>query len=179
MTGLQLSISIGALVVLGAMLWLILARDRLGPLNAASWLVVLGALVILPEHPQFPLSYGVPFTDASPDAADLVMSPHARVHFVLAGVYAALGLALLCVIARISLRQGQRLGWFTALAALVLGTGTELLAGSLWFQHGAPWYVPFMSQVKGFGWEWLDLYPLAWLAALLIAYRPVFTTPRR
>ena len=30
-----------------------------------------------------------------------------------------------------------------------------------------------------FGWEWLDLYPLAWLAALVIAYRPVFTTPRR
>src|SRR5262252_8557076 len=53
MEALKLSISIGAAVVLGAILLLIVLRNRLGVLNTASWLVILGAVVILPEHPQF------------------------------------------------------------------------------------------------------------------------------
>ena len=174
MDGLKLSITIAGLIVFGAMLLLVLARHRLGALDTASWLVVLGAIVVLPEHPQFAVSFAVPFTGAAPDAADLVLSPHARLHFVLAGVYAAIGLGLLCVVARTLLLQGQPAGWFTVLGALAIGAGSELVAGGLWFQHGAPWYALISGQVTGFGWEWLDIYPLAWAAALIIAYRPIF-----
>jgi hypothetical protein len=169
MEPLHLSISIGALVVLGVMLALIAARHRLGALNAASWLVVLGAVVILPEHPQFAISL----------AEDPVISAHAHVHFVMAGVYAAIGLGLLCLIARTQLMEGRAAGWFAILAALAVGASAEIATGALWFQHGAPWYGVSSSAVLGFGWEWLDLYMVAWSAALLIAYRPIFAASPR
>jgi len=171
MEALKLSISIGAAVVLGAILLLIVLRNRLGVLNTASWLVILGAVVILPEHPQFAVSFAVPFTAAAPDAVGLVLIPHAQVHFAAAGVYAAIGLALLCVIARTLLLQAQPVAWFTILATLLVGTTSELLFGALWFPHGAPW---FAANPASFGWEWLYLYPVAWLAALFISYRPIF-----
>ena len=174
MDSLQLSTTIGGIVALGAVALLVLIRERLGPLNTASWLVVLGAVIMLPEHPQFAITFGVPFTGVTPEAVELNLTPHARLHFVMAGVYSAICVALVCVIARTLLRRGEPAGWFAVLAALALGAGSELLAGGLWFQHGAPWYGLFMGHIQGFGWQWLYAYPLAWLAALIIAYRPVF-----
>jgi hypothetical protein len=178
MNELQLSIRIGALVLGGAILSLVLLRNRLGLLNSASWLVILGAVAIMPEHPQFALTFATQL-GVEPDVAARVLTPHARVHFAPAGVYALIGLGLLCVVAHTLLRRGERAGWFAVLAALVLGTASEVLAGSVWFQHGAPWLPPTDGVVRGFGWEWLYLYPVAWLAALVIAYRPIFTRHAR
>ena len=115
------------------------ARRRLGALNAASWLVILGALALMTEHPQFAIAYSAGFADDL-RTHPMPLLPHARIHFFMAGVYALVGLVLLCTIARTSLREGRRAGWYAILFALVAGGAADLVTGALWFGHGSPLY---------------------------------------
>lgn len=162
---------IGGVIAFAVILALFLTRNRLGRLNAASWLVVLGALVIVAEHAQFAISYSVPFiTNEGP----MPLLPHARLHFFMAGVYTFIGMVLLCVLARTLLREGRRSGWYALLFALIVGVGFDLGMGGLWFQHGSPLYEVFGEPIQGFGWEVLYAYPVAWITALVISYRPIF-----
>lgn len=100
---------------------LIVYRERLGVLNASSWLVIWGSVVLLGEHPQFTLTYTA--SCVWPEAKQLVLIPHARIHFFMAGIYAIIGIILLVVIARTLLREGQRAGWYALLFAVVVGGG--------------------------------------------------------
>jgi hypothetical protein len=136
MDSLIVSTTIAGMVALGAVVALVLVRNRLGPLNTASWLVVLGAVIMLPEHPQFALVFGVPFPSVAPEADQLILTPHARLHFVMAGVYSAIGLGLLCVLARTLLRRGAPAGWFAVLAVLVVGAGSDVVAEPRGFSTG-------------------------------------------
>src|SRR5262245_55581722 len=136
---LALSIQIGAAVALGVVVGLVAARRRLGALNAASWLVVLGALALATEHPQFAISFSVGVADEL-RIHPMPLLPHARTHFFMAGVYALIGLILLCTIARTSLREGRRAGWYAILFALLVGGASDLVSGALWFGHGSPLY---------------------------------------
>ena len=162
----QISAIVGLLVVAA----LIVFRKRLGVLNAASWLVIWGSVVLVGEHPQFTLAYaaGVIY----PEAKQLVLIPHARIHFFMAGIYAIIGLILLGVIARTLLKEGRRAGWYALLFAVVIGGGIDLVMGGRWYQHGSPLY--FMERPLGFGWEFLYVYLVAWVAALMLSYKPIF-----
>ncbi len=162
---------IGGVLALAVILALLVARNRLGRLNAASWLVVLGALVIASEHAQFAISYTVPFITTE---GLMRLLPHARLHFFMAGIYTIIGLVLLCVIARTLLKEGRRSGWYALLFALIAGGGSDLVMGGLWFQHGSPLYQVLGEPVQGFGWEFLYAYPVAWITALVISYKPIF-----
>ena len=159
-----------ALVGLLVVAALIIFRKRLGVLNAASWLVIWGSVVLFSEHPQFTLTYvaGVIW----PEAQQLVLIPHARIHFFMAGIYAILGLVLLGVIARTLLREGRRAGWYALLFAIVVGGGIDLVMGGFWYQHGSPLYL--MEEPLGFGWQFFYVYLVAWIAALVLAYQPIF-----
>jgi hypothetical protein len=158
---------VGLLVVAA----LIVFRKRIGVLNAASWLVIWGAVVLFSEHPQFTLAYA---TGAIyPEAKQLVLIPHARIHFFMAGIYAIIGIVLLGVIARTLLKEGRRAGWYALLFAVVAGGGIDLVMGGFWYQHGSPLY--FMEEPLGFGWEFLYVYLVAWVAALVLSYKPIFT----
>jgi hypothetical protein len=170
---LQLSIQIGAVVALAVVVVIVAARRRLGELNAASWLVIWGALILLTEHPQFAIAYAVGFADELL-THPMTLTPHARIHFFMAGIYTIIGLVLLCVIARTLLREGRRAGWYSVLFALILGAGSDLVIGAQWFQHGSPLYRQFGIQPIGFGWEFLYVYFAAWIAALVISYKSVF-----
>src|SRR5262245_1839861 len=173
---LQWSIQLGAAVALGVVVMLIRARRRLGALNAASWLVILGALALATEHPQFALSFSAPFTGIADELRihPMPLLPHARTHFFMAGVYALIGLVLLATIACTLLREGRRAGWYAVLFALLIGGAADLITGALWFGHGSPLYRLLGGQVLGFGWEFLYVYFVAWIAALVIAYQPIF-----
>src|SRR5262245_46237517 len=173
---LQLSIQLGAAVALGVAVVLVRARRRLGALNAASWLVVLGALVLASEHPQFALSFSAPFPGIADELRShpMALLPHARMHFFMAGVYALIGLVALCIIAHTSLREGRPSGWYAVFFALIAGGSSDLVTGALWFGHGSPLYRLLGGQVLGFGWEFLYVYFVAWIAALVISYRPIF-----
>ena len=173
---LQLSIQIGAVVFLAIIVIIVAARRRLGELNAASWLVIWGALILLTEHPQFAIAYSVGFADELL-THPMTVTPHARTHFFMAGIYAIIGLVLLCVIARTLLREGRRVGWYSLLFALILGAGSDIAIGALgtqWSQHGSPLYGLFGIKPIGFGWEFLYVYFVAWIAALVISYKPIF-----
>ena len=162
---------IAGALALAVILALFLARNRLGRLHAASWLVVLGALVIVVEHAQFAISYTVPFITTE---GPMRLLPHARLHFFMAGIYTLIGLVLLCAIAWTLLKEGRRSGWYALLFALLVGGGFDLVMGGLWFQHGSPLYQVFGEPIQGFGWEFLYAYPVAWITALLISYQPIF-----
>ena len=173
---LQLSIQLGAAIALGVVVVLVHARRRLGALNAASWLVILGALVLASEHPQFALSFSAPFPGIADElrAHPMPLMPHARTHFFMAGVYALVGLGLLCIIARTLLREGRRAGWYAVFFALIVGGAADLASGALWFGHGSPLYRLLGGQMLGFGWEFLYVYFVAWIAALVISYQSIF-----
>jgi hypothetical protein len=163
----QDSTLITGVIALVVILALVLARNRLGRLNTASWLVILGALVMVSEHGQFALSFTL-----APGPMHLV--PHARLHFFMAGIYTIIGAVLLGVIARTLLKEGRRSGWYALLFALLVGTGFDLVMQGWWYQHGSPLYQLFGLPGQGFGWEFLYSYPVAWITALVISYKPIF-----
>ncbi len=158
---------IAGVMVFAVILALFLARTRLGRVNAASWLVGVGALVIANEHGQFALSFTI-----APGPMNLM--PHARLHFFMAGIYTLIGMVLLCVIARTLLKEGRRSGWYALLFAFVVGVGCDLVIGAFWFQHGSPLSQWLNMPAQGFGWELLSAYPVAWITALVISYKPIF-----
>lgn len=100
--------------------------------------------------------------------------PHARTHFFEAGIYTLIGLVMLCTLARTLLHKARRAGWFALLFALVCGAAIDLAIGGQWFQHESMIYHLYGMRVAGFGWEFLYLYIIAWGAALMLSYRPVF-----
>ena len=96
----------------------------------------------------------------------------------MAGVYTLIGLVVIGVVARTLLREGRRAGWLIVLGALVVGGGLDLILGGIWFTHGSPLYTPFDIQGDGFlGWPFLYNYLFAWVAALVISYRPNSARP--
>lgn len=137
---LQLSIQLGAAIALGVIIVLVAARRRLGALNAASWLVIWGAIILATEHPLFAIAFSLPLEGIADELRThpMPLLPHARTHFFMAGIYTIVGLVLLGVIARTLLREGRRAGWYAVLFALVLGAGSEIAIGAQWFQHGSP-----------------------------------------
>jgi hypothetical protein len=141
---------------------LILARKRLGALRAASWLVIWGVVVALGEHAMWAMRLAI---------HEGWLNPHSRVHYFMAGVYAAIGGVLLGMIARTLLREGRRAGWFAVLFALLVGGTLELVMNGptgLLFQHGFSTTGSLPEGMALFG------YPFAWLAALVIAFKPIF-----
>ncbi len=86
--------------------------------------------------------------------------PHATVHYFMAGVYTAVAGVLVSVIAVTLLRERRLSGWFAILFALLVGGSLELTmngpSGVLYHHIGLYGYV------------------VAWLAALVIAFRPTF-----
>jgi hypothetical protein len=141
---------------------LILSRKRLGALSAASWLVIWGVVVALGEHAMWAMRLAL---------HEGWLNPHSRVHYFMAGVYAAIGGALLGLVARTLLREGRRAGWFAVLFALLVGGTLEVVMNGptgLLFQHG---FSTTQSAPEGMA---LFGYPFAWLAALIIAFEPIF-----
>lgn len=175
---LQLILALAGIVGLALVLALIFSRRRLGALNAASWLVIWGAIILMTEHPLFAIAFSAPIPSIADELQQTPMSllPHARTHFFMAGIYTLIGLSLLCLIARTLLREGRRAGWYSVLFALLVGGLSELFIGAQWFQHGSPLYRLSGVQPIGFGWQFLYVYFAAWLAALVISYKPIFAT---
>ena len=164
----QQSTWIFGLIGLAIVVALFLARNRMGKLNAASWLVIFGVIVLVAEHPQFAITRALPLVENN--------DQHARIHLVMTVTYALIGLVLFGVIARTLLRGARKAGWYAVLFALIAGGGSDLVFGGFWFQHGSPIFQIFgIERAPGYGWEFLYLYIVAWIAALAISYRPIFT----
>ena len=154
---------------------LVVMRKRIGELNAAFWLVVLGAVILLAEHPQFAIAYGA--QKIYPESQELVLLPHARIHFIMAGIYAIIALGLLVWVGHTFLRAGSKRAWYMLLAALLIGGGLDLFLGGSLYQHGSPLYALLgIQEQQGFGWQFLYVYVVAWASALAVSYRPIFAT---
>src|SRR2546425_9676291 len=108
----QLGALVGAVISLAIVVALIGFRKRLGALNAASWLVIWGAVVISGEHPFFAILYSLGLLS---NEGQMNLLPHAQVHFFMAGISTILGLFLLSMISRTMLRGGRGAGWDSVL----------------------------------------------------------------
>ena len=148
---------------------LLALRRRLGDLNAASWLVIWGAFIAAGEHGGWAIADALQVPGFS-DQGGLATNAHTRVHAFMAGIYTILSAVLLVVIARTLLQARRRVGWWALFVALVVGGGLEILfngPSGILFQHG----FPPRSRPEG---VYIYAYIVAWLAALVITYRPVF-----
>jgi hypothetical protein len=139
-------------VIIAPTLVLLALRRRIGPLNTACGLVIWGALAACGEHGTWAMRLAIHEREWS--------EPHATVHYFMAGVYTTVAGVLLAVIALTLLREGRASGWFAVLFALLSGGSLELAANG----------------PSGFLYNHIGLYGyvLAWLAALVLAYTPIF-----
>ncbi len=162
---------IGGLIGLAIIIALLAFQQRIGKLRTAAWLVTLGTVVLL-EHPFFSI---LPALQLFFPEGNAVIHPHARLHWLMAGVYSLIALALILFIAWDGLQQGRRTAWYALLGALIIGGGSELLAGRFLYQHGSPiWLLFGVREPIGFGWDALYLYIVSWTAALVVSFRPIF-----
>lgn len=143
-------------VILAPTFALLLFRRRIGLMNTAAALVIWGALAACGEHASWAMRLAIHERAWS--------EPHATVHYFMAGVYAAIAGVLLTVIALTLLREGRRSGWLTLLFVTLVGGGLELVI------NGPTGYLYHHVGLYG--------YPVAWLAALAIAYTPTFSPSR-
>ena len=125
-------------------------------MNAATGLVIWGALIACGEHGTWAMYLAIHERSWT--------NPHATVHYFMGGVYAAIAGVLLSVIALTLFRGGRPSGWFAVLFALLVGGSLELA------MNGPTGYLYHHIGLPG--------YPLAWAAALVIAYKPTFVGPR-
>jgi FtsH-binding integral membrane protein len=143
-------------VILAPTAALLCARRRIGTMNTAAALVIWGALVASGEHGGWAMRLAI--------HERAWTEPHATVHYFMAGVYAALAGFLLSLIALTLFRERRRSGWLAVLLVTVVGGGLELAmngpTGHLYHHIG------------------LYAYVAAWLAALVLAYEPTFSSPR-
>ncbi|MEE9286513.1 MAG: hypothetical protein V3W33_00385 [Gammaproteobacteria bacterium] len=156
--------AIGGAIVAIAILFIALFSQRVGQLRAAGWLVTIGAVVVVMEHGGMTIL----------DAGNLLGKSHSRLHFFMAGIFTIIAMVLLVVVATTLLREARREGWYALLFALLVGGTFELVMGASWYPKGMPLFRLAGLSVSGWGWQWLYLYFLAWGAALVISYRPVF-----
>ena len=145
------------IVILTPTIAFIAFRRSIGVMNAAAGLVIWGALTACGEHGYWAMRHAI--------EERLFANPHSTVHYFMAGVYAAIAGILLSVIALTLFREGRRSGWFAVLFALLVGGGLELV------MNGPTGYLYHHIGLYG--------YPLAWAAALVIAYKPTFIGPRQ
>jgi len=152
-------------------------QNQIGKLRTAALLVTFGT-VGLWEHPGFSIIFALKLGDVVPEAYELLLTPHASQHFFMAAIYTLIALALILFITWDGLLRGHRSAWYAILGVLLVGGGAELLAGAFIFQMGFPIYALFGIPVRGFGWQFLYLYLLAWPCALAISFHPIFGASR-
>jgi hypothetical protein len=163
-----------SLIIDSAIIIALLAfQKQIGKLRTAALLVTFGT-VGLWEHPGFSIIFALKLGGVVPDAYELILTRHASQHFFMAAIYTLIALALILFIAWDGLLHGRRSAWYALLGVLLVGGGAELLAGAFIFQMGAPFYALFGIPVRGFGWQSLYLYLIAWPCALVLSFRPIF-----
>jgi len=160
------------IIVLAIIIALLVFQKQIGKLRTAALLVTIGTVGLL-EHPGFSIIFALRL-DVVPEASQLVLTSHSKLHFFMAGVYSLITLGLILFIAWTGLLQGRRSAWYAILGVLLVGGGVELLAGAFIFQHGSPIYAPFGIPINGFGWQFLYMYLITWPGALVVSFRPIF-----
>jgi hypothetical protein len=159
-----------------AVVVLVAAAPRLGRLEAASWLFVIGAFLMASEDAVLPFEFAIATPAMDTDGLRGLVRPHVIVHLLSAGAWTVAAAVLSGWIARTALRRGERWAWWALLVGFLIGAGTDLTAASLVFAHGAP--LPVTATAGGFGWQPIAVYLAAWCAALAVAYPAVFRPAR-
>ena len=150
--------------------FLLAALPRLGRLEVASWLTVLGIGLLMIEEPLLTFWFALADSRTEIDGiADLVTS-QAQAHVFVASAWAIAWAGVLIWVARARLRRHERWSWFVLLVGLVVAGGSELLTSLLVFSRGLP--LPTSGGVAGsagLGWQPVAVGLLAWSLGLALA----------
>lgn len=140
-----------------AIAFVLVFRRRIAKLSAATRLVYWGLLIVVMEHGTFGLGrFG-----------GHALHTHSGFHFQMLATYGLAAFALVAVVVAPLIRAGHRTGWFGLLVVVVISVGGEIATAFVTTPHGVP---------PDF-WSWglfLWGYPVAWTAALVLAFRPTF-----
>lgn len=175
---------LSTIVALWAVPWavavagLVAAARRLGRLESASWLVVVAAFLMVSEDAS--LAFWLAFADTrmDPQGVAEVVHPHVRGHMFAAAAWTVVAGVLCGWIARTALRRGERWAWWALLVAFLVGGGTDVVVAFTVFSHGLA--LPTASgRVGGFGWQPIAVFLVAWIAGLVLSYRPIFGRGKR
>ncbi|MDX1450162.1 MAG: hypothetical protein R3246_13995 [Acidimicrobiia bacterium] len=146
-----------AVSVLPVVVVLFLLRSRrVTSLEAGAVLVLWGLVIVVAEHVGFGVREFGGFDARS----------HDGLHFQMLAVYGVAGLALGAGVVVPLLRRGDALGWWGLLVLVVIGVGGELATAVVTTPHGMP---PRFWTAGWFLWG----YPVAWVVALVVSYRPI------
>ena len=110
---------------------IVLSRRMLGPLRAASGLVIYGVVIAMGEHAMWAIRLSW--------HERRWLNPHSDVHYFMAGAYAAIGGVVLSVVGCTLLREGRRSGWYVLLLACLAGGSLEVVMNGptgMFFRHG-------------------------------------------
>jgi hypothetical protein len=157
---------------------LTVAARRFGRLRAASWLVVLGVVVLVLEEPAITGWLAVAGPAADPDGTSGLITPMARAHDLDAALFGVAAAGLLVRVALTALRRGESwarhlLGW-----GLLVVTATEAVSVALVYSRGLPLPGPGGTAGRaGFGWQPVAVGLLAWATGLWLA-RPARSAGR-
>lgn len=132
-------------------------RRRVARLNAAAVLVLWGLLIVAMEHGWWGhFEFG---------GGDLL--GHTGFHFQMLAAYGLAAFTLVGVVVAPLIRRGDAVGWFGLIVLVVVGVGAEVATAAVTTPHGVP---PRFWIVGLFLWG----YPVAWGAALVLSFRPIF-----
>ncbi|MGB8360006.1 MAG: hypothetical protein WCE80_01240 [Acidimicrobiia bacterium] len=149
--GLAISLAPAAIAIV------LVYRRRTTELTAATGLVYWGILIVVMEHGTFGLDrFG-----------GHALRTHTGFHFQMLATYGLVAFALVAVVVAPLIREGHRMGWLGLLVVVVIGVGGEIPTAFVTTPHGVP---PRF-------WSWglfLWGYPMAWVAALVLSFRPIF-----
>lgn len=155
---------------------LFVVAGRLGRARSASWLIVLGLVMIAVEEPLLTAFWATSQSSADRDGmADLITAP-ASAHVIDAAVLAAAFLVLLGWVALTRLRRGEPAAWWILVAGWLVVAATVATTAVTVYSRGVP--LPTAggrAEGAGYGWEQLMVGLLAWGAGLWLT-RPARTS---
>jgi hypothetical protein len=168
----------GTFVMIWALAWLtvvialVLLSPRLGRARAATWLIVIGLVLLMIEEPALTLWLGIADRTGDPDGMATLVTPMARAHVLDAAVVSLAAIVGLGYVAVTGFRKNR------AWARRLLGFGfavafaMELVTTLLVFSRGLD--VPGAAGAagrNGIGWQPVAVGLLAWALGLILGRR--------
>jgi len=163
---------IWSLACLAVAVALFAAARRLGEARTASWLVLLGLVMLAVEEPLLTLFWAIADPAIDGDGMATLITGPARAHVLDSAVLATGFLALLGGIAATALRRGRRWAVGVLAAGWVTVAVTTTTTAFLVYSRGLPLPGPGADAPgAGFGWEQLTVALLAWAGGLWLMRR--------
>jgi hypothetical protein len=166
------------LVMVWSLAWLAvvialgLLSNRLGRARTASWLIVIGLVLLTIEEPALTLWLGTADPKADPDGMATLITPMARAHVLDAAIVSFAATVALGYVAVTGLRKNRAWAWPVLGSGFAVALATEVTTTLLVFSRGLDLPGAAGSAGRdGVGWQPIGVGLLAWALGLIVGRR--------